>query len=760
MKKLTVYPVQAIAAATVSMFAVPSVLAQQAAPAAPSASGGLEEITVTARRREESLQDVPVSLSAFTADQLDAAGAVDITWLQQTTPNLTLQVARGSNSTLIAFIRGVGQQDPLWGFEPGVGLYVDDVYVARPQGAVLDIFDIERVEVLRGPQGTLYGRNTIGGAIKYVTRPLGGDARFDARVNLGSYDQRDVIVSSAAPVTDTLSIGASIAIYRRDGYGKNLYTGAEHYNKDVDAARFSAEWRPTDSLLFRLAVDTVDDGSNPKHGHREAPGAGLTAGEVELDNVYDTRGGIGDRNRVETSGASLLAQWEASDTMTFKSITAYRDGETRTLIDFDTSPEPALDVPGHYKDDQFTQEFQLLYEGERIQGVAGLYYLDATASGEFDTIVGGYALFFGFPLTIGSSGQADTKSVAAFADVSFDLTDAWSASVGGRWTRDEREGTVYRQNFIGLYSPLFGNDAAIPLGAPRTNYTNDNTFEEFTPRVSVSYKFSDDLTTYAAYSEGFKSGGFDMRGDAIATPDTVNGYDPEYVKSYELGIKGSVLDSRVTFNAAVFRSEYEGQQITRQVPNTTGTIASFVDNAGSSTIQGVELEGAIRFTDSLTATYGVGYIDAQFDEYLTSTLVPNPTPPPTSIVVPVDLSDSAVFQNTPEWNGNVALTYAHGLDSGAALSGTVRASYRSEYSMFEFKNPSIDQTDAYTLIDADLVWNLKDGHTRVELHARNLTDEEYKIGGYLFEGPLYGNIVNNFYGPPRTYTLTLAYSFH
>jgi len=256
-----------------------------------------------------------------------------------------------------------------------------------------------------------------------------------------------------------------------------------------------------------------------------------------------------------------------------------------------------------------------------------------------------------------------------------------------------------------------------------------------------------------------KSGGFDMRGDAIATPDTVNGYDPEYVKSYELGIKGSVLDSRVTFNAAVFRSEYEGQQITRQVPNTTGTIASFVDNAGSSTIQGVELEGAIRFTDSLTATYGV----------VTSTpsstsISPRPwsrtrhrrrprswyrwtcpTPPCSRI--------------PPEWNGNVALTYARGLGLGAALSGTVRASYRSEYSMFEFKNPSIDQTDAYTLIDADLVWNLKDGHTRVELHGRNLTDEEYKIGGYLFEGPLYGNIVNNFYGPPRTFTLTVGYSF-
>jgi len=198
--------VRACTAAAAALCSVPAVLAQEAPAARSVTAGGLEEVTVTARRREEMLQDVPISVSAFSGEALESAGAIDITWLQQTTPNLTLQVARGSNSTLIAFIRGIGQQDPLWGFEPGVGLYVDDVYVARPQGAVLDIFDIERIEVLRGPQGTLYGRNTIGGAIKYVTRPLGDEARFDGRVNIGSYNQRDVIASMAAPVTDTFSV--------------------------------------------------------------------------------------------------------------------------------------------------------------------------------------------------------------------------------------------------------------------------------------------------------------------------------------------------------------------------------------------------------------------------------------------------------------------------------------------------------------------------------------------------------------------------
>jgi iron complex outermembrane receptor protein len=744
--------VRACAAAAAALCAVPAVLAQEAPSGRSATAGGLEEITVTARRREEMLQDVPISLSAFSGEDLESAGAIDITWLQQTTPNLTLQVARGSNSTLIAFIRGIGQQDPLWGFEPGVGLYVDDVYVARPQGAVLDIFDIERIEVLRGPQGTLYGRNTIGGAIKYVTRPLGDEVRFDGRINVGSYGQHDVIASMAAPVTDTFSVGGSVALYRRDGYGKNKLTGEEHYNKDVDAARFSAEWRPADSLLFRLAADWVQDSSNARHGHREAPGAGLTAGEPVLKNIYDTRGGIGSDNRVETDGVSLLAQWAINDVFTLKSITAYREGDTDTVIDFDNSPTPALDVPGVYADRQFTQELQLLFEGERWQGVAGLFYLDAMARGKFDTIVGL------INTTIATSGQVDTESVAAFADVSFDITDALSASVGGRWTSDDREGTVYRQNFTGLYSPLFGNDAAIP-GLVRSNYTNDKSFDEFTPRVSVTYEFSDDLTTYAAYSEGFKSGGFDMRGDAVLTPDTVNGYDPEYVKSYEVGLKGSVLDQRLGFNLALFRADYEGQQITRQEPTVTGSIASFVDNAADSTIQGVELEGTISFTDNLTATYGVGYVDAEFDKYTSTTVVPNPSPPPATITVPIDLSDSAQFQNTPEWNANLALSYRHDLAERGSVLGTVRGSYRSEYSMFEFENELIDQTDDYTLVDVDLVWTLANGRTTIGAHGRNLTDEEYKIGGYYFPGATFGNVVSSFYGPPRTYTLTLGYSF-
>ena len=259
----TIFKAALLASAAIA--AVPGVAAAQAPT---QGAAVVEELVVTARRREETLKDVPVAVTAVTAERLEATGAADITSLQQSTPNLTVQVARGSNSTLISFIRGVGQQDPLWGFEPGVGLYVDDVYIARPQGAVLDVFDIERMEVLRGPQGTLYGRNTIGGAIKYVTAKISGEPQMRFKGQFGSYNQRDFVGSAKGMVSDSLGVGLTWASFDRDGYGTNLTTGAEHYDKDVGAARATVEFSPTADLFFRLSGDIVTDRSNPRHGHR------------------------------------------------------------------------------------------------------------------------------------------------------------------------------------------------------------------------------------------------------------------------------------------------------------------------------------------------------------------------------------------------------------------------------------------------------------------------------------------------------------
>jgi iron complex outermembrane receptor protein len=713
-------------------------MAQDAAP--QDGVNAVDDVVVTARRRDEQLKDVPIAVSALGEERLEQTGASDITALQQQTPNATVQVARGSNSTLISFIRGVGQQDPLWGFEPGVGLYVDDVYVARPQGAVLDIYDIERIEVLRGPQGSLYGRNTVGGAIKYVTSRLDADnPELTLRGAYGSYNQIDLMASGSLPLSDNLRIGGAVASYNRDGYGSNLNTGAEHYDKDVLAARLSVEYQPYDNAFFRLAFDRVEDNSNPRHGHRET--AGVLPGAGVPGSVYDTRAGLGDSNEVVTEGVSLTAEVNINDSLTFKSITAYREGDTTTVIDFDNTPSPTLDIPAVYGDHQFTQEFQLLFDTDRMQGVVGLYYLDATASGAFDTILGNLGV------VIGTAGSVDTTSVALFGDVNINLTERLHLGLGLRATYDDKTGDVFRANYLGAArSPLTGGVVRAPI-LLRTDYRNSNSFSNLSPKISLSYDFSDAVTGYASWSSGFKSGGFDMRGDAILTPNTVNGYDPETVDSYEIGLKGSAFDRRLSFASAVFYNEYQNQQVTTQVP-AVGGIASFVDNVGQSTIYGAEVEGSLFLTDNLTANFAVGYLKAEFDQFLRYNLTTH---------VYDDIASQVVLQNAPEWTGYFGLTWT-GDVAGGQLAVTPSISYRDDYSQFEFPNPILDQK-AFSLVDLSVVWTDPTDRWTVGLYGKNLTEEEYRVGAYNFPGATFDNSLIGYYGPPRTITASLQFKF-
>ena len=720
-------------------------------------------VTVTAQRREQSALDVPLSVSAFSAEDLEATGAVDITSIQRATPNATIEVARGSNSTLIAFIRGVGQQDPLWGFEPGVGLYVDDVYVARPQGAILDIFDIDRIEVLRGPQGTLYGRNTIGGAIKYVTRRMGDEPDLKAKVNLGTFNQADVILSGSTPLSETFSIGGAIAKYTRDGFGENLTTGAEHYDKDVLAYRVSAEWAPSADFFVRASYDRSEDDSNAKHGHRLITSAG---GAVPVtSDVFDTRAGLGDNNSVETEGYSLTAEWTMNDMVTLKSITAYREGETKTPIDFDALPQADFDVPAVYFDDQFSQEFQLLYSGDRINGIAGIYYLDGNASGAFDVILGGLGL------TVYQGGDQKKENFSIYGDATYDFNDQWALTVGGRYTKDETTADVLRELWLGQGSGTFDpSNTTSAFFVTQTDFQGlTRSDEEFTPRVSLSYKPMDNLNLYATYAQGFKAGGFDPRARADLDPLGLSeqGFGPESVDSFEIGAKGSFFDDALTLNAAVFFAEYTDQQITVQSgadsdnDGVNDTFVSSVFNAGESEYTGFELEGTWFINDLFTLSGNLGIIDAEITEILSAD---------------VNIADQFVTQNTPELQGQVALNYTNDLGENGEISVTGAVSYRDEYFLFNVANPGFAagtnplfpaggpalDPDSYSLADLSIVWTSPSEKYRLGLHGRNLTDEEYRVAAYNFVTPSQLGVesaYSAFYGAPTTVTASLSVDF-
>jgi iron complex outermembrane recepter protein len=723
-------------AAAVSVSAPNFALAAADAPAAAAADKDSNEtVVVTARRRDEALKDVPVAVSAFSAQLLDTVGARNITDLGKNTPNATIEVARGTNSTLISYIRGVGQQDPLWGFEPGVGLYVDDVYYARPQAAVLDIFDVKDIEVLRGPQGTLYGRNTIGGAIKYSTAPIGSSSELFFKGTVGTWGEHDEQASFKLPMSDKWALGGAVAKYDSDGWGKNLNTGNRTDNRDVTAFRGTLEFKPTDALFFRLSGDHVSDNSNANNGHRMRPS--IPAGYNPLQSTYDTYAGAGDHNTVASGGVSFLGQWAINGNWTGKSITAYRTGKTDGNIDFDDTPAPMLDIPAHYRDRQFTQEFQLNYAGPQLHAVGGLFLLDATAQGAFDSVLGNVNL------TVYDGGYVITKSVAGYVDGSYDVTDQLQVSLGGRWTSDEKTGHVLRQTFLGIRSPYFGNSSAVLLGT-NTNYQNKKTFDKFTPKVSATYKLTPQISAYGSISQGFKSGGFDMRGDASLYPGTVNGYRPETVTTYELGLKGSAFNRHLLFSTAIFDSEYKDQQITTQYPSAVpGKIASVVDNIGSSTIKGFEFEGTLKVLHDLSVTAALGLLDTKFNQYLAFV--------PGSGVT--DVSSQRHFAMTPKTTAALRATWTHDYGRYGRIAVTPSASLRSNMQIYEIARPEIDQK-GYGLVNADIVWTSESGRYEVALRGKNLLDERYRTGGYYFPGALYGNSITGFYGPPATVTLS------
>ena len=757
-----------LASAIFSLTAMPALAQDADQPQAGSADDG--EIVVTARRREENLLDVPIAITAISGQQLANSGAADITALAETVPNVTLEPSRGTNSTLSAFIRGIGQQDPVSGFEPGVGLYLDDVYLNRPQAAVLDIYDVERVEILRGPQGTLYGRNTVGGAVKYVTRRLGDTAHLNVRATYGSYNQADGVVSFSLPMGNTgLRFGGAIARLTRDGFGTNLTTGAENYDKDVWAGRGTIEMHGT-NVFARLTGDYTHDASGARGGHRLI--TSLRTGAPVLGNVFDTRGGLVSPSQdVKAWGVSLFLEAKPADGLTFRSITAYRKDDSSSPIDFDALPAVDLDVPAFYHNRQTSQELQVLFDKGPVHGLVGLYYLNASARTQFDvrlfTTIGGLTGF--------TDADISTETMAAFTDFTFDLSPMLSVSVGGRYTWDRRDAKILRQNYLGGGSPVFGG-LGVPFGAPGTKFSGNETFTKFTPRGSVSFKPSDDHMVYGSYSQGFKGGGFDPRGAGSNAPD-LNGnsiredfevaaflsFRPEKVDSYEVGYKGRWFDRRLTVSAAGFWANYTDVQIPGSVACTVSGLPSFcgvVSNAGKARLRGFELESRLRL-GGLTISGSLGYIDARFLNY-TANIASTPT----------DVAQYRRVQNTPAWSGSLGATYAVPLGEGR-FDLSAGMSFKSRTFQFEVPNPYLDQP-AYQLVDASLVYHAPGERWTIGLYGKNLFDERYKTSGYNFmaANPTTGVLntplasalgkegtLTAFYGNPRQVFVTAALNF-
>lgn len=725
---------------------------------------GLEHIEVTARKTVENLQTVPVSLTSIGAAELTENGISVITEVQRFSPNTTLQTSRGTNSTLTAFIRGVGQQDPLWGYEPGVGIYIDDVYMARPQGAVLDLLDVERIEVLRGPQGTLYGKNTIGGAVKYVTKPMSGDTELNIEGTLGSYNQKDLKVTGQIPlIEDKLFIGFGHAELSRDGFGEFLTSAladqdTENYNKDLSASRLTLEFHATEDLFMRLAWDRTNDDSNAKGGYRLLPSI-LTDAPVP-DSVYDSYTSMPTSNTVELEGYSFLIDWQATDELSLKYVATSREGYSKTNIDFDNTSLDIFDVPAIYDDENTSHELQANYVGDGFTIVSGIYAYDGESCGHFDAVLGflGRAAYSVPGLTREVTGCNNSKSTAVYIQSSIDISEQLSLTVGGRYTKEEKKAFVNN----GLaFSNVYPSDNWIPgyergdVSFPQVLGTDTDgdgildalskkDWSQFTPRVGLEYQLDDETMIFASYSQGFKSGTFNPR--ATVNESAAN---PEIVDSIELGIKKDWNDVLRT-NVTLFSLDHTDRQYITITPDADDltVLNQNLGNIKGSTVQGVEAEITWATTENLTINFSFGYLDAEIEA------------DPTIGTPLVGLS------NTPDYTMNLAASYTMDTEMGYfVFSGGYY--YRDDYLLFEDSDSLLQK--GYGTLNASAAWESIEGNWYGGIHFKNLTDEEAMVGGYNFaakndDGTYSPGLGGDttliaYYNDPRTVHLTVGYRF-
>ena len=712
----------------------PSAWAQESAPAeATSNATTLDAITVTARKREETLQEIPVAVTAFTAEALDKLNVEDLSDLGGQVPNLTIYAARGASSTVTAYIRGVGQADPTWGADPGVGIYLDDVYIARPQGALLDVFDVSRIEVLRGPQGTLYGKNTIGGAIKYISRGLPQETEGYAQITVGNYNQLDAKAAIGGEIggkDSGLRARVAVASMNRDGFGENTITHQPISDKEIPAARFNLGAYAGDDFDVQFALDWIDDKSGMRGSKMLVPNPFAPA-YPPMDSRYDVRSGMRNINDVETKGASATVNWRPNEDWAVKYIIAKRESDTFGNIDFDTTPVKIADVQGIYFDEQVSNELQVNYDGGgRARGVVGLYQFNGEAGGQIRNNF--FNLLFG-----DTRGTVYTESIALYADWTFDLNDKWKLDVGARYTDEDKRAVVFNRSYA---DATFTRPTAVVADFDKTiNLTN------VSPKVSIDYQVNPDVMVYGLATRGFKSGGYNIRANAVAVPRSAEPFDDESVDSFEVGSKMAFLDQRLFLNVSLFHNKYKDIQLsvfTGIDTNGDGVDDQFFGdftNAGRGTVNGAEVEYQWLPTQNWLVSGNLAWLDAKYDEFIDRG---------------VNVADKQRFTNAPEFSGAMNVEYRTALSNGGNLSARMTYSYQSEVWPTTDLSPLIMQK-GYGLLGAGVIWQANDAWS-FSLQGSNLMDKEYRTTGYNI--PSVGSVIG-FYGAPRQYTLTARYEF-
>ncbi|SFJ67116.1 iron complex outermembrane recepter protein [Sphingomonas sp. NFR04] len=771
----------------------PTAWAQIEQPEASISDAVTQEIVVTARRRAESLQDTPVAITALSAETLAARQIQQTQDLERVTPSLQFKPAgqlSGNSASAVVFIRGVGQVDPTAAVDPGVGIYLDEVYLGRAVGGAIDFGDIDGVEVLRGPQGTLFGRNTIGGAILVRTKqPELGVWGGRARVRVGEYNLREGFAALNIPLASTLAARVSGGYRKRDGYVIRAVDGLDLGNEDGYSFNGALKWQPSSDFDLYLRGDYS---KRNEHGapfvfagiNEQAPvaaiasvGAGcpgatipyapLTAGDPRfgapnVPMIADPRcandlqakgpfvnGGTAPvLSNSEVWGVGATANIRLSHVAAVKLISAYRNTSSRGIRDGDNTPLTLITTDVGAESGQFSQEVQLQLDWGKVSAILGGYYFNEVTD-ERATV------FLAYPpsppvirsILAGGPGSRDlqvsrlkTDSLAGFGEVSIKPAEGLELTGGLRYTTD-------RKTFLGTVFNLFPSTQpdpdplptkAVPEGGPLFLYHRPfaKSFSALTGSASVQYRWSNAISTYASYARSFKSGGFNTRYNAAAAGNVPVPFDEEDVTSYEVGIKTNI--GRLRFNLAAFQADYDNiQLIFRQ------GVVPLLFNAGKARIRGVEAEANLRTAFGLSIDGGVSVLDDKIRSI-------TPVPGATATVTPND-----DLPLTPSLQANLALGYDIALGNGMTLTPRVDGSYTSKITFITGSIPLIEE-DGYFVGNGSVTLKLNDRY-EVSAGVNNLLDSRYLIQGNASLATL--GYAERMYARPRNWYLQLSGRF-
>lgn len=726
-----------------------------------------EEVIVTVRKREEQIQDVPLSITVLNAEQVQRAQIETLDDLTLVAPNVNIFQPRSETSGGALFIRGIGQEDTVFTVDSGVGLYLDGIFLPRAQGALLDILDVERIEVLRGPQGTLYGRNTIAGAIHYISRPPTNEQSAEVELTVGNYERNDFKAKLNIPlVRDKLLFRLAAGSFQNEGFEFNEFTGEHTKSRDSLAGRATLAWHAREDLDVIFRGDAVRERSGLHVGSLVRPQTsaldfqGLLAGEMVTfqppDDPFRVRSLVQNRNDQDTWGLAATVQWSWSDRLLLKSLTSYRDLVRDAREDIDATEARAVDVAINHHHDQASQELQLTYvAGDRWNLVGGLYYFredddqldftDATAKG----------------FSLNASYAQTTRAYAAYAEANFQLSDRVSLVSGLRFSYEEKEFSRQFEQHRG--DPATGDENLWggfgQPGARPPDFFPGNGFrltdirgateswDALTPRLGIEFQWTGDAMLYASIARGFKSGGFNGRATEASNPAQREPYDPEFAWTYEVGAKTSWRDGRLLVNPTLFYNDYTDLQLASF--GSVDTDGDGVDdqflplftNAAEASTEGFELQVNAYPRRDLVLFLGVGYTRSEFTKYVEGG---------------VDVADQREFANAPEWTATFGGSYAfpagrHSLRIGGDVN------YQDGRYLTVSNLPDLFQGD-YTLVNAFATLETEGGHWWVTLGSRNLTDERYLTAGVDASSPPFG-VVAGYWGDPRTYTLTVGTHF-